>query len=107
MSAPGRLWALRDDRPGFVLLVVFTLLVLATYPVIDWWLRAADIATQYTYHDFGAFSGDVNRWQAGEELYLQADDGGYRGTYLYPPIVLPLYLPFTWLDFTAAGWRGI
>ncbi|WP_164471654.1 glycosyltransferase family 87 protein [Halosimplex salinum] len=37
----------------------------------------------------------VDRWQAGESLYRRTDEGGFWGTYLYPPVVVLLFWPFT------------
>lgn len=97
MSALSQLFALRRRRPGFVALVALTLLILAAYPFVDWWLRP-EIGSAYRYFDFGAFKGAVNRVQAGEELYQRADDGGFHGTFLYPPIVVLLFWPFDLLE---------
>lgn len=97
VSALSQLFALRRRRPGFVALVAVTLLILAAYPLVDWWLRP-EIGSAYRYFDFGAFKGAVSRVQAGEELYQQAEDGGYHGTFLYPPIVVLLFWPFDLLE---------
>ncbi|MFC7193514.1 hypothetical protein ACFQL4_00825 [Halosimplex aquaticum] len=63
------------------------------YPFVDWWLRSIEVAGAYRYHDFGAFRAAVERWHAGEALYQRAEDGGFHGSYLYPPVVLPCFCP--------------
>jgi hypothetical protein len=106
VSALSDLYALRRRRPGFVALVTLTLLILAVYPLVDWWLRP-EIGSTYAYFDFGAFRGALNRVQAGEELYQRAEDGGFHGTFLYPPLAVYLFLPFEGFDFRtgAAFWN--
>jgi hypothetical protein len=94
MSLLGRLLALRDERPGFVAVSCLALVALATYPAVDWYLRAIDVAPRFGFWDFGAYSAAVDRWQAGESLYVQNDDGGYHGSYLYPPVALLAFAPF-------------
>ncbi|MFC7140274.1 glycosyltransferase family 87 protein [Halosimplex aquaticum] len=103
MAALAKLWDLRDERPLFVALCLVTIVLLVLYPFVDWWLRSIEVAGAYRYHDFGAFRAAVERWHAGEALYQRAEDGGFHGSYLYPPVVLPLFLPFEGLDHRAAG----
>jgi hypothetical protein len=106
VSALSQLFALRRRRPGFVALVALTLLVLAVYPFVDWWLRP-EIGSAYRYFDFGAFRGALDRVRAGETLYRRAEDGGFHGTFLYPPLAVYLFLPFEAFDFRtgAAVWN--
>ena len=94
MALLRRLLASRDERPGFVVVALLACLVLATYPAVDWYLRAADIAPRFGFWDFGAYSAAVDRWAAGESLYVPNDDGGYHGSYLYPPVALLAFAPF-------------
>lgn len=94
MSLLRRLLASRDERPGFVAVSLLACLVLATYPAVDWYLRAVDIAPRFGFWDFGAYSAAVDRWAAGESLYVPNDDGGYHGSYLYPPVALLAFAPF-------------
>lgn len=94
MALIRRLLAARDERPGFVAVALLASLVLATYPAVDWYLRAADIAPRFGFWDFGAYSAAVDRWAAGESLYVPNDDGGYHGSYLYPPVALLAFAPF-------------
>jgi len=94
MSLLRRLLALRDDRPYFVAVSLLALVALATYPAVDWYLRALDIAPRFGFWDFGAYSSAMDRWTAGESLYVQNDDGGYHGSYLYPPVALLAFAPF-------------
>lgn len=95
MSALSRLWSLRSERPTFVAVAIGVLVVLLAYPFVDWWLRAAEIAPQFRFWDFGAYNAAVDRWLAGEVIYEQNDNGGFHGTYLYPPVFLLLFRPFT------------
>lgn len=94
VSVLSRLWSLRRERPTFVAVAVLVLAALLVYPAVDWWLRAAEIASPFRFWDFGAYSGGVNRWQTGEPIYEQNEDGGFHGTYLYPPVFLLLFRPF-------------
>lgn len=93
MSLLRRLLARRDEHPRFVAVALLALAALATYPAVDWYLRAADIAPRFGFWDFGAYSAAVDRWQAGESLYVQNDGGGYHGSYLYPPVALLAFVP--------------
>jgi hypothetical protein len=94
MSFLRQLFALRDERPGFVAVACLALAALATYPAVDWYLRAIDVAPRFGFWDFGAYSAAVDRWSAGESLYVRNDDGGYHGSYLYPPVALLAFAPF-------------
>lgn len=94
MSALAALWSLRERRPRFVALAALTLAALLAYPAVDWWLRSAGVAPQFRFWDFGAYGGAVVRWHAGDPLYLRTDDGGFHGSYLYPPVALLLFVPF-------------
>jgi hypothetical protein len=94
MSLLRRLLAAHDERPGFVAVSLLACLVLATYPAVDWYLRAADITPRFGFWDFGAYSAAVDRWAAGESLYVPNDGGGYHGSYLYPPVALLAFAPF-------------
>ncbi|MFB6101067.1 MAG: glycosyltransferase family 87 protein [Haloplanus sp.] len=94
MSVLRRLVALHDERPAFVALSALTLVALAIYPLVDWYLRSLGIAPPFRFWDFGAYSAAVERWMAGDSLYVQAEGGGYHGSYLYPPVVLLAFAPF-------------
>ncbi|AZH24284.1 glycosyltransferase family 87 protein [Haloplanus aerogenes] len=94
MSLLRQLLALRDERPYFVAVSLIALVALGTYPAVDWYLRALDIAPRFGFWDFGAYSSAMERWTAGESLYVQNDDGGYHGSYLYPPVALLAFAPF-------------
>ncbi|QLH84329.1 glycosyltransferase family 87 protein [Halosimplex pelagicum] len=95
MSLLRRLWARRRERPALVAVAALLMASLLAYPVVDWWLRATtEFASDFRFGDFGAYAGAVDRWQAGESLYRRADDGGFWGTYLYPPVVVLLFWPF-------------
>jgi len=94
MSLLHRLLALRDERPWFVVTSLLALVALAAYPAVDWYLRAVDIAPRFGFWDFGAYAAATDRWAAGESLYVRNDDGGYHGSYLYPPVALLAFAPF-------------
>lgn len=104
MSALTKLWSLRRERPRFVAVAIGVLLVLLTYPFVDWWLRTLDIAPSFEFWDFGAYDMAVDRWLGGEPIYQQNEHGGFHGTFLYPPIYLLLFRPFvTILPFREAA----
>lgn len=94
MSALRRLWSRRRDRPRFVAAAAVLLAVLVSYPFVDWWLQSQGIAPPFRFWDFGAYGGAVERWQAGEPLYEANENGGFHGTFLYPPVAVFLFLPF-------------
>ncbi|WP_436907214.1 glycosyltransferase 87 family protein [Halosimplex marinum] len=95
MSILGRLWARRRERPALVAVAALLAVSLSAYPVLDWWLRAnVEFASAFRFGDFGAYTGAVDRWRAGEPLYRRTEDGGFWGTYLYPPVVVLLFWPF-------------
>lgn len=94
MSALHRLWALRHSRPRFVAAAGGLLAVLLAYPFVDWWLRTQGIAPPFGFWDFGAYGGAVERWRAGDPIYLANDDGGFHGSFLYPPVAIFLFWPF-------------
>lgn len=98
MSVARWLWRHRRQRPWLVVLVSVTALVLLAYPVVDALLRATGVAPEFVFWDFGAYGAAVNRWQAGESIYI-AEGGDYHGGYLYPPVVLLLFAPFTLLSY--------
>lgn len=103
MSVARRLWSLRRDRPGFVALSVLTACVLLVWPIVDGQLQTSGPihVAPYGFNDFGVYSSTVDAWLNGEELYVENEGGGYHGSYLYPPFVLPLFYPFSWLGFDA------
>lgn len=97
MAALARLWSARDERPVFVAAAFGLLGVLLAYPFVDYALRAGDVAPAYRFWDFGEYNAAVERWWNGGSLYLRNDDGGFHGTYLYPPFAVLLFWPFTWI----------
>lgn len=103
MSIPRRLWALRTERPAFVVLSAVTVATLAVWPAVDVHLRAVGLATPFGFNDYGAYSGAVSRWAAGDPIYVRNEGGGYHGSYLYPPITLALFAPFQAFEFTTAA----
>lgn len=99
MSALQALYRLRRERPRFAALAVATLAVLLLWPAVDWWLRGIGVAPQFRFWDFGAYGNAVRRWQAGAPLYVQNENGGFHGSFLYPPFSVLLFYPFVeWFD---------
>jgi len=96
MSLLAKLWSRRRERPLFVAVAAVVLAALAVFPFFDWWLRTnfEFVNGAYKPGDFGAYMGAVDRWQEGEELYRRTESGGFWGTYLYPPVVVLLFVPF-------------
>lgn len=103
MTVLRSLWRLRERHPTFVVVATLVCLGLFAYPFVDLALRSAEVAPQFNFWDFGAYNTAINRWLAGESVYVRNDAGGFHGTYLYPPVVLLLFLPFTALTFNAAA----
>ena len=105
MSVLRALWDCRHERPVFVALSVLTATAMVIWPVADALLARYDVVhvSPYGFNDFGAYAGAVDNWRSGEPIYTRADDGGFHGSYLYPPFVLPLFYPFTRLDFYAGA----
>ncbi|MFB6195713.1 MAG: glycosyltransferase family 87 protein [Haloplanus sp.] len=103
MSVLNRLLARRDEDPLFVAVSLLALLALATYPAVDQVLHHFEISPPFRFWDFGAYSGAVDRWLDGEPIY-QSEGGDYHGSYLYPPVVLLAFVPFTlWFSFNAGA----
>ena len=94
MSLLARLWARRRVRPRLVAAALLLGTLLFAYPLLDLWLREAGVASPFRFYDFGAYSGAVDRWRAGEPIYVRNEDGGYHGSYLDPPLTLWLFRPF-------------
>ncbi|ELZ25803.1 hypothetical protein C475_10099 [Halosimplex carlsbadense 2-9-1] len=95
MSLLHRLWARRRERPALVAVAALLLMSLLVYPAVDWWLRASfEFVSDFRFGDFGAYGGAVDRCRAGESLYRRTEEGGFWGTYLYPPVVVLLFWPF-------------
>jgi len=94
MSLLRRLLARRDDTPLFVVASLLLVLALATYPAVDWYLQSVGVAPRFGFWDFGAYANAVDRWVAGDSLYVRNESGGYHGSYLYPPIAILALAPF-------------
>jgi hypothetical protein len=94
MSLLRRLVARRDEAPVFVAVSILACLALATYPLVDWYLRAVEVAPPFRHWDFGASAAAVERWTAGDPIYVQPEADGYHGGYLYPPVALLAFAPF-------------
>jgi hypothetical protein len=94
VSLLARLWRRRHDHPRLVAVAVLLGTLLVAYPFVDCWLRSVGIASPFRFVDFGAYSAAVNRGTAGEQIYVRNEEGGYHGTFLYPPFTLWLFRPF-------------
>lgn len=101
MSALRRLIALRSRRPRFVAASLVVLGVLLAWPLFDVYLRhlkttatGYDWVAPFHFNDFGAYAIAVARWYNGEGVYWTNPDGGYFGTYLYPPVYVLLFVPW-------------
>lgn len=103
MSALRSLWSLRRRRPWFVAASLAVLTFLLAYPAIHWYLQSIGIAGEFRYFDLGAYRKAVNAWHAGDPIYQRNEQGGYHGSYLYPPVYLLLFVPFADLSFHRAG----
>ena len=103
MSVARRLWSIRHERPLLVVVTVATVLATVLWPLADALLRPTGLihVSDYGFNDFGVYSGTVDAWLDGEPIYVQNEDGGYHGSFLYPPFVLPLFYPFSLLGFEA------
>lgn len=99
MALPGRLRVLRAEYPAFVALSAVTVAVLLVWPVADFYLRQMEITTQFWFADFRVYSGAVDRWAAGDPLYVRDESGGYFLSYLYPPVTVLLFYPFATFEF--------
>lgn len=106
MSVSRELWKRRRERPLFVALSVVTVAAMVSWPLADALLRQYNVVhvSPYGFNDFGAYTRAVNNWVSGDApIYTEADDGGFHGSYLYPPFVLPLFYPFVQLGFTTGA----
>lgn len=94
-----RLWKLREEYPVFVALTAVTVTVLAVWPVVDFYLRQGGIGIPYGFNDFGAYTSALQQWTEGGSVYTQTEAGGYHGSYLYPPVTILIFYPFSTLGF--------
>jgi alpha-1,2-mannosyltransferase len=88
-----------NDRPIFVVCSIAVCVFLLLYPFLDAVMRVAEIAAPFGYWDFGAYTGALHRWLTGEAIYVTNENGGYFGTYLYPPLFLLVIWPFFEMGF--------
>jgi hypothetical protein len=103
MSVARRLWLLRYERPLLVIVSVATVTAMVVWPVVDGLLHriGAIHASPYGFNDFGVYSQTVDAWLDGGEIYVENEGGGYHGSFLYPPFVVPIFYPFVQLGFEA------
>lgn len=92
-SAPS-IASLWRRRPVFASVALVVVAWFLAYPALDVWLRAAGVVPEFRFWDFGAYGSAIERLDEGGPLYEQAEDGGYFGTFLYPPGALLLFEPF-------------
>jgi hypothetical protein len=90
--------AVRRERPVLAVAATVTLLTLLVHPLVDVWLRSRGIAPGFQFWDYGAYAGAIDRWQAGAAIYERNAEGGFHGTYLYPPVSVLLFVPLTALE---------
>ncbi|MFW5895807.1 MAG: glycosyltransferase family 87 protein [archaeon] len=109
MSLLGRFWEHREDHPWFVAGTIVVGVFFLAYPFVDYYLRSTGVASTFWFWDFGAYTNALDRWQAGETLYVKRD-GSYHGSYIYPPIFLLFVWPFTVLfesfKHSAMAWEA-
>ncbi|MHB9288076.1 glycosyltransferase family 87 protein [Halobacteriales archaeon Cl-PHB] len=99
MSLARRLWDMRRERPLFVALSVLTLAALLTWPLVEATIRQYEWVTNFRFYDFGAYSTAVDAAFSGDQIYVPNEDGGYHGSYLYPPVILLFFYPFATFPF--------
>lgn len=83
----------------FLVTTGVTLAVLLLWLPIDFVLRQHDVVTPFGFNDFSAYTQAIDRWEAGEVIYVEDDVGGYHGSFLYPPVAALFLWPFTTFDF--------
>lgn len=89
----------RGTEPALFYLAVVTLASLAVFPLVDVALQVAGVTHGVTLYDFtGAFYTAGERFLAGESLYAPV-----HNPYVYPPVVVLGFVPFTVLPPYAAG----
>lgn len=91
------------DRPGFVFLAGLTVVILVIWPAVDVYLRSIEVGIPFGYNDYGVYSTTLDRWLDGGSLYVRDDGGGFHGSYLYPPVTILLFYPFSFFDFHTAA----
>jgi hypothetical protein len=108
MSVLARLWTLRRERPWLLAGSALLLATLLVHPFVDAWLRAAGVAPPVRAFDLGTYLDGVERWQRGGAVYQRTAEGGFHGSYLYPPLVLLFLWPLDGLPFEIAHlvWAG-
>lgn len=82
------------ERPALVITASLVLAILFVYPIVDWVLRVNDLAPPFGYWDFGAYTSALFRVLHNEPMYVTNEQGGYFGTYLYPPFFVLFVWPF-------------
>ncbi len=105
MSALRKLWSLRSRRPWFVAGSLGVLAFLLAYPFVHWWLQSTGVAGGFRYFDLGAYRSAVNNWLAGDPIYVENENGGYHGSYLYPPVFVLLFVPVAETPLLGLGFR--
>lgn len=103
MALAHTLWRRRSEQPRLFAVTALAVAVFAGWLYVDYRLRGLDLATPFGFNDFGAYYNAVGRWQAGETLYLRDGEGGFHGSYLYPPVTVLAFYPLYALEFLTAA----
>lgn len=99
MSLARSLWRIRSEKPRLFAVSVLAVAVFSIWLYVDYRLRGMELVTPFGFNDFGAYTGTVDRWLAGEQLYVRDDAGGFHGSYLYPPVTVLVFYPFSTFEF--------
>ena len=86
-----RLLARGADQPVFVTVAIATLVMLLLWSFADWYLRVTGVLEPIAFYDSSVYFGAVDRWRAGEPIYLRNESGGFFGSFLYPPLILLVF----------------
>jgi hypothetical protein len=102
MSIAQSLWKQRRERPLLLVLTAVTIASMVCWPVVQALFSRYDVVhvATYGFNDFGAYAYAVDHWISGDApIYTRNEGGGFHGSYLYPPHVLPLFYPFSIVEF--------
>ncbi|WP_363466239.1 glycosyltransferase family 87 protein [Halogeometricum borinquense] len=89
----------RRSRPRLFWLSAVTLASLLVFPAVEIALQSANLVPGFTFYDFrGAFYTAGERFLSGKNLYADV-----HNPYVYPPVVVLLFAPFTVVSPWMAG----
>lgn len=103
MSVSPVVMRLFRTRRATSIATLITLITLLIWPLVFVYMISLGHSGGFHHADFGAYYRAVDIWLAGEVLYEEP----YFGGWLYPPIYLLIFLPFTWLPFNIASWLWV